>query len=544
MSLREAPCPSCGAPLEFRNAATVLVVCASCGGASTRKGLDLEKLGKVAEVTPLDSLLDLGTRGRIEGKGWTAVGQVQLDHGAGPWNEWCLSFDDGTWGWLAEAQGELLFTRPVERASVPPHDRLSAGDAVDLGKHGHFVLAERGRARVVSVRGEIPVKAAPGSTRLYADLRQGKEGFATLDYGNDQTCDAVFVGRSVTPAEAGLDPGRGGAPGAGPRRAEADRIQCAACGGEIRIRDPEAALRVGCASCGAILDPRSPDAGVLEAAIKVKSRPMIPLGARGKIRGVEVEVIAFLVRSVRVMGIRYPWAEYLLKVKGGRYRWLAESNGHWLLLEPLSAGELKEGGRVWCEVGGRRFRHFQGGDAVVDLVLGEVYWEVKRGETVRSDDYVRPPECVSIEKDGKEINATLGSYATKEEIEVAFGMPGKLREPVGVAPAQPAPDPGAVRKWWLLCGSFAAADVGITFWGMSTGNGAWAFPGCMTLPFLLLPAIAAWAKADQFERARWAESDHAPGDDEGEGTINPTTGCMIPLATGVIALVVLMLGGC
>ena len=51
MSGRTAGCPSCGAPIEFRNAATVLVVCASCGGASTRKGLDFTRLGRVAEVT-------------------------------------------------------------------------------------------------------------------------------------------------------------------------------------------------------------------------------------------------------------------------------------------------------------------------------------------------------------------------------------------------------------------------------------------------------------------------------------------------------------
>ena len=40
---------------------------------------------------------------------------------------------------------------------------------------------------------------------------------------------------------------------------------------------------------------------------------------------------------------------------------------------------------------GKRFRHFQGGQAKVDVVLGEFYWAVARGDEVASQDYVCPP---------------------------------------------------------------------------------------------------------------------------------------------------------
>lgn len=538
MSGRTAACPSCGAPVEFRNAATVTVVCASCGGASTRVGLDLEKLGKVAEVTPLESLLEIGTSGKFRGLGWTAVGQVQLDHGAGPWNEWCLLMNDGTYGWLAEAQGELTFTRPAKAGAVPPHGKLRPGDAVDLGALGHFVVAETGRARIVAVRGEIPFALSPGKPRLYADLRKGAAEFATLDYGDDPTCDAVFAGSTVGPADMGLDPSR--APAGPGRTASADRIQCAKCGGEIRLRDPEGAVRVACASCGSLLDPKDPDAGVLGAAAKVKAAPKIPLGARGKLRGVEVEVIAFLVRSVRVDGIRYPWGEYLLKVKGGRYRWLSESKGHWLTIEPISIGAVK-GSYPTRIYEGLAFRHFQGGTAVVDAVFGEVYWEVKAGESVKSDDFIRPPECLTIEEDGKEITASLGSYATREEIEEAFGLRGKLPEPSGVAPAQPAPAAGTVKAWWLLAGGFAAADLAISGIGVATGNSPWAFPCCLTFPLLLMPALAAWTRGTQFERERWAESDHPKGD---PGTAPMGSGAATFVLVAILMGIIVCMGGC
>ena len=106
MSERKANCPSCGAEITFAHAASVMVVCAHCSTASVRRGVDIEMLGRVAEVAPIESPLSLGASGRWRGRRWTAIGQVQLDHGKGPWNEWNLLFEDGATGWLAEAQGE------------------------------------------------------------------------------------------------------------------------------------------------------------------------------------------------------------------------------------------------------------------------------------------------------------------------------------------------------------------------------------------------------------------------------------------------------
>ena len=40
-------------------------------------------------------------------RGFTLVGRLQLDYGQGPWNEWYAAFDDGDWGWVAEAQGKV-----------------------------------------------------------------------------------------------------------------------------------------------------------------------------------------------------------------------------------------------------------------------------------------------------------------------------------------------------------------------------------------------------------------------------------------------------
>lgn len=506
---RTASCPACGAGLEFRNAATVFVVCPFCGGAAARTGLDLESLGKVAALAPLDSVLELGMSGTSGKRSWTAVGLVQLDHGSGPWNEWCLSFSDGTWGWFAEAQGEFLLTFPVPRLPVPPHGKISVGDPVDLGKAGTFVVAERGRAKVTAARGEFPVPIRPGEPRLYADLRS-ETGFATLDYGDDDTCDAVYVGRTVTAEEMGI-----GAPAAaaGPREVSSHRLQCGRCGGQITLRDPGGAVRVVCTSCGHLLDAADPHGKVYGIGRATEAKPTIPLGARGTLRGFKVECLAMLERSVTVEGVRYAWKEYLLRTEARSYLWLVEAKGHWNLVRPLSPGEvnLKKKTAKWK---GRRFAHFQSGKAVVDCVLGEVYWKVAVGDAVSTDDYVDPPHMISVEEDRKERNVSLGEYVGADEVREGFGVEPVMPRPRGVAPNQPNPHGASEKRWWILAGSFALVDIVLTAVFSARKAETPLFPCCLTFPILLLPAIVTSLRSASVEASRWSESDHA---EEGTG---------------------------
>ena len=105
----------------------LLVVCAHCNLASWRTDVKLERIGKVAELAPIESPIALGAEGRVDGHAFRVAGVVELDHGRGPWHEWAIRFDDGAWAWLAEAQGQYLVTRAadVELASVPVYARVS-----------------------------------------------------------------------------------------------------------------------------------------------------------------------------------------------------------------------------------------------------------------------------------------------------------------------------------------------------------------------------------------------------------------------------------
>lgn len=466
----------------------------------------LESFGTVAELAPIESPLELYLTGRFGGTGWTAVGLLQLDHGAGPWNEWCLLFDDGTWGWYAEAQGQTLFTRKVEGATAPPYAELAPELSIDVAGHGRYVVAEVGEAKVTSARGELPVRVSPGATVRYADLRAADGGFGTLDYGAGTTLESAYVGREVAPAEFGLDPEKAVRT---EKRVEAKRLQCAQCGGAVRLRD-EASVRVVCESCGTLLAPEAEGTRALGKAAVLEKKPAIALGTKGTLRGTPYEVLAFLVRSVKVDGVRYPWSEYLLRTPKGAYHWLVESSGHWTRAIPADVGKARVGAST-ATSGGRTFKHFQGGEAVVDHVQGEVYWTVAVGEKVRVADYVDPPFMLSVERTGKETNVSLGEYLSVEEVAAAFRPAVPLRAPVGVAPAQPNPFVGTKGRFWgagclmtVILGVLMAVVAGTA----GSGNVGALFPGVVVAFALLLPAIVVQTRASSFEVRRWADSDH------------------------------------
>lgn len=458
MSRKVARCPGCAARIEFDQPGALLVVCAHCNLASWRTDVKLERIGKVAELAPIESPIALGAEGRVDGHAFRVAGVVELDHGRGPWHEWAIRFDDGAWAWLAEAQGQYLVTRAadVELASVPVYARAEPGSELDLGAHGRFVVAERGRGTVTTFRGELPERIEPGALRKYADVAGPEGGFGTVDYGEHEACEAVYLGRRHELAELGLD-GAHAQPRA-ERKVLAKGLACPKCQGSIELADPSGVERLGCPYCDALLAPDSEGARVVGVNRTVKATPRIPLGARGTLRGGEYEVIAFLVRSVRSEGVRYPWDEYLLRRADGAYRWLVCSTGHWSFVEPVNLADVKRSGTL-ARLGADSFKHFSSGEAKVDLVLGEVYWQVEVGETVKVADYVAPPRMLSFETTQEERIASLGHYVEPRELERAFALAKPLAAPNGVGAIQPNPHPMVVKHLFRAWVALAALLV-------------------------------------------------------------------------------------
>jgi DNA-directed RNA polymerase subunit RPC12/RpoP len=464
----QASCPACGAQVLFKTGSSVVVVCEFCHSVVARTDRGVEDLGKVADVTESGSPLEVGLRGVYLGVAFTLTGRAQLGHALGGlWDEWYAAFEDGRWGWLAEAQGRFHLTFRIEVPSpnaLPSFEQLQLGQPVwAIPAQTPPVVAEKGTARMLAAAGEIPYLLTPGETYAYADLSGAAGVFGTLDYGEQPPL--VFVGREVSLEELGLAHAQRTTEREA-RAVTATQLSCPNCGGPLELRAPDRTERVGCPNCGSLLDASQGRLRFLKALEKKGWGASIPLGGTAEFEGRTFTVIGFMVRSVEFDGVRYFWQEYLLYEPAVGFRWLVESDGHWSYVTAVPPGEVSESGSRATHAG-QSFKMFQDAVARVEYVEGEFYWRVEAGEQARATDYVAAPLMLSKEvpvasgrKSGglsaEEVNWSLGTYTPLKEIERKFGV--DLPRARTVAPNQPWGHKKIYAYWVLLM--LAAFGVG------------------------------------------------------------------------------------
>ncbi|WP_315759873.1 DUF4178 domain-containing protein [Sphingomonas sp. Y38-1Y] len=210
-------------------------------------------------------------------------------------------------------------------------------------------------------------------------------------------------------------------------------LSCPNCGGTITLRAAGHSVTVACEYCASILDVSQPEVRLVTRYNEKASRLAIPLGTRGTLDGTEWETVGWMARE----DSGYPWQEFLLFNPYHGYRWLIEQRGGWSLGEQLNV--TPTGGWGGVTVDGERYQpFFAEGRAVVTDVVGEFYWRVKRGDSVRTDDWVRPGEMLSREVDDREVSWSRSRYLPAAEIAAAFGVSAQGK-PWPPLPHQPSP---------------------------------------------------------------------------------------------------------
>lgn len=431
--MTQGNCPSCGAIVEFTAGSAQVVVCGHCQTVVARKGINLEAHGKIGAILATDSPLKLGLEGRHGRVGYRLVGHIQKDHGAGPWDEWYVEFDDGRTGWLSEAEGafHLLFAEGVEPGLRL--DALRPGERLRLrGKP--LVIEEYGHGHVVAAAGQLPGDVDPSEDGYYVDATGPKGLFVTLDFGTRDEAPEVFIGHTLKLEQLGIPLSE-----MNPRvkKTQLQQARCTQCNGPLELHAPDQSRRVACPYCGALLDCSQGRLAFLQLLKKPPVEPVIPLGAKGRLKDTDWVCIGFMVRSCTVEGVRYPWEEYLLYNAARGFTWLMNSNGHWVFLTPLSAGDAEVVPGVSAFYEGRRYKAFQDVTAVTETVLGEFYWEVRAGERTRAIEYVAPPYSVNVDATKNEVSYTHGEYLEPKEVREAFGLKGAMPPRSGIAPSQP-----------------------------------------------------------------------------------------------------------
>jgi len=322
--MKTANCPSCGAPVTFRSSASLLAVCGYCKSTLIRHDLDLENLGRMADLLEDASPLQLGAEGRYKNSHFGVIGRIQLRYQQGLWNEWHLLFDNQKSAWLSEANGNFVLTFPSPAPeNIPAFDEAKVGDSLQL--HGQtFQISNKETSTCIAGEGELPFKVGAGYEAPVIDL-SNQQNFATLDYS--ETPPLLFMGEQVELGALDMTGLREREATAGKARVKS--FNCPSCAAPLQIRAC-GTESVACGSCGSVVDAAHENHQILSRfRIQNSHAPKLPLGSQGHLRGADYDVVGYLRRQATVENVDYPWSEYLLYSEKEGFRWLSEADGHW-----------------------------------------------------------------------------------------------------------------------------------------------------------------------------------------------------------------------
>jgi hypothetical protein len=265
---------------------------------------------------------------------------------------------------------------------------------------------------------------------------------------------------------------------------KAKALNCPNCGSQIELRAAGAASAVICNYCSSTIDATHPQLRIIgqwQAAMTIE--PAIPLGSRGKLKGVLWEAIGFQQRGINVDGTNYFWREYVLWNPYQGFRYLSEYNNHWSFVTPLQTlpAPTTVMGMPGLILGPDTYRHFQTARAYTWFVIGEFPWMVQVGEAVDAADYVSPPKMLSSETTDNEVTWSQGEYMTGAEIWQAFQVKTPCPPPIGIFADQPSPYAGKVAGAWKFYGLMCMVLFAMMVFFAITARGQRAFDKTVTI---------------------------------------------------------------
>ncbi|RZI88728.1 MAG: DUF4178 domain-containing protein, partial [Variovorax sp.] len=416
-----APCPGCGAPVEFRSAQSTFAVCPYCQSTVVRQGETLARVGKMAELFDDFSPLQLFAAGRIQDKPFTLVGRLQYAYDGGRWTEWIAQLDGERTATLSEDNGAFVFSLPLAlQQPAPPPGELRVGATTAINGQS-YTVASNEQVALVSAQGELPRLPELGRKFAVVELRNEKGLVLSLDY--DTSPPTATLGRSVQLDDLQLTGLRDEA-----AKDEKGRgFACPNCGAPVTVNFADSKT-ITCRACNSIIDLTSGIGGELRHAEQnepVKS--LIPLGALGQLQGVQWQVVGFQHR----MGVEpgddehFGWDEYLLYNKKRGFSFLVDATDGWSMVKPATGAPKVSEGAQTASYLGKTFRQQYAYNAETTYVAGEFYWKVERGQKSFNRDYASGDTLLSMERSTNEQTWSTGSKVDSATVASAFKLEGK-----------------------------------------------------------------------------------------------------------------------
>lgn len=459
-----APCPGCGAPVEFLSAQSTHAVCAYCSSTVVREGEVLKRIGKMAELFDDHSPLQLTTNGKYQGRAFTLVGRLQYKYPEGTWTEWhALMDDDGTSAFLSDDNGAYVWVLAQStQQALPEAQRFRIGATTAINGKSYTVTSNQTVA-LIAAQGELPRMPALGVQHAMVELRsQGGattdsqigsaigEGIASatreaqevlsLDYGS--TPPTVTRGVPVLLEELALT----GLRGEQAKDEKGRQFACPNCGASLTVQLAQS-KSMTCGSCNSIIDLSQGIGGELRHAEQDEPvRPLIALGSNGKLQWVDWQVVGYQHR----MGYEpsdpdehFGWDEYLLYNAKQGFRFLVDSTDGWSLVKPATGTPVVAENLQSANYLGTRYTLKESYNAETNYVVGEFYWQVSRGQKTFNRDYVAKKNVLSLEQTPQELTWSVGVMVDSADVAKAFGLEDKkeLLQRNDVGPFVPAKSP-------------------------------------------------------------------------------------------------------
>jgi len=448
MSQLAANCPNCGAPVQFRWSGAVQTTCEYCRAILVRRDVNLEKVGEVGDLPREVSPIQIGTEGVYRNKAFQVVGRILYEYEDGGWNEWHIVFNDGTSGWLSDAQLEYTVSFLAQPPEPLPSQVARARQFMWGGVR--YEVTSVTRAHYRGVAGELPFEYWDKKDVLFADLRTSDARFGTIDYSD--AAPILFLGEAVEFDELHLKNLRALDAGA---TAAVSSLSCPSCGAPLTLTAAGHSLSVVCPQCRSILDARDPNLQVLEKfEAKQDIKPILPLGSRGKFEGgADFDLIGFQVRETDADDMPESWDEYLLFNRYKGFRYLTVYNGHWNYVRTVPAvpDRIPMGKKQAARLMGQTYVLFDTELATTTYVLGEFPWRVHVGEKNGIKDFIKVPRILSSESTEEETVWSMGEYMTGVQVWQNFRLPGSPPLARGIFANQPAPFRGQAGSMWRVC---------------------------------------------------------------------------------------------
>lgn len=186
-------CASCGAPVEIINRFSKVIVCGYCGTHLKVNDGGVAVAGKYPKLADFPSIFQVGTRGTILGKQFTALGRMRYKYQGGHFDEWFIDYD-GDRAWFTEDDGTYtLYTDLFEAVEMPDISTVKAGQNMLVGEK-KVMIKEKGKAVVEGGEGELSFYVEPGSEVIYLDaVSEGKK--VSIEYTEDEV--EMFTGRPL-----------------------------------------------------------------------------------------------------------------------------------------------------------------------------------------------------------------------------------------------------------------------------------------------------------------------------------------------------------